>query len=176
MKDFISKYKKHTFFQNSAIVITSLAIALGINTYILDWQIWKYIKSSVLDIHGVKQTADIYGRVSDDRKNIILGTQKPMKNVKSISFSFSYDSENIKINDIKSILSETSTTSLSNEPGITTLLITFNAPKNLKWETDFLSLDISKNTSTTAYLNIFNANFRDVEDNNFLLSTSWIMF
>jgi hypothetical protein len=72
MKDIIAQYKKHTFFQNSAIILTSLAIALGVNMYILDGNIGKYLKSSVLDINGVEQTADIYGRVSEDRSTIIL--------------------------------------------------------------------------------------------------------
>ncbi len=176
MKDIIKKYRKHNFFQNGAIVITSLAIALGVNTYILDGKVGEYLKTSVLDINGVEQTSDIYGKVSDDRKTITLWTQKPMKHVKSISLSLTYNDSDVVIKEIESIIPETSVTFLLNEPGIATLFVTFDTPRDLWGETDFLSVEISKNSTGTAYLNILNANFKDVEENNFLLSTSGILF
>ena len=176
MKDMIAKYKKRTFFQGSMIVVTSLAIALGVNMYVLDGNIGNYLKASVLDINGVEQSADIYGRVSNDRQTIILGSQKQMNNVESISLSLVYDDTQTTIHDIKTISEGTEATSLSSESGVQTIIVTFDTPQTLTGESDFLEISVSKETQTTGYLNIINANFTDSEQNQYLLSTSGILF
>lgn len=176
MKDIVTQYKKHTFFQNSAIVLASLAIALGINMYVLDGQFGNYLKSSVLDINGVEQTADVYGRVSENRDTITLGTQRPMNNVVSISLSLVYDSENVSVNNIFGTIEPSSVSIISDEPWIKTLLITFGTPQTLKGEADFVTFDVSKENPATAYVNVINANFKDAEGKWYLLSTSGILF
>lgn len=144
--------------------------------YLLDGKVGNYLKSSVLDIHGVEQISDVYGRVSEDRTNILLGTQRPMKDVTTLSLSLTYDDTNVSLDEIKTTIDGSDITILSNEPGLRTLFITFDSPKILDGESDFLSIDITKNKTGTAYLNVLNANFRDIEENEFLLSTSGIMF
>lgn len=176
MKDIIAKYKKHTFFQNSAIIVTSLAIALGINMYVLDGNIGKYLKSSVVDIHGVEQTADIYGRVSEDRSRIILWVQRPTYATKSLSLSLVYDTENVSIDSMASVSPGTTLSSISNEPGITTLLLEFSSPTDISGETDLVELTVSKDPSITGNLNIINANFTDQSGETYLFSTSGILF
>lgn len=176
MKDIIAKYKKHTFFQTSAIVITSLAIALWVNMYVMDGEIWKYLKSSVLDINGVEQTADIYGKVSPSRDMIILGTQKPMNQVTNISLSLIFDDETVEIGAIESMISGSEIMSLSNESGVKTILVSFSEPLTLTGESDFLKIPVTKSGTATAYLNILNANFKDSSEKDFLLSTSGVLF
>jgi hypothetical protein len=93
--------------------------------------------------------------------------------VKSLSFSFTYNPEEVEIQDI---FPNIDTTRIENEKGITTFIINYKEIKKIKkWE-ELINFYISKKVWKTANLNLINANFTDSTDIKYDLTTSWIIF
>jgi hypothetical protein len=174
MKDIFKSYKRENIIRNSWIVLSSLIIALSINFFIFDFELWRYWKTNILERTDEISRSDLYLEVKNDI--IYLKISKNIKKLKTISFAFAYNPENTTLSDINSNLSKTTLTNISNEPWLNTIIINFDTPLNIEKNTSILSLETSKKQEQTEWLTIINANFTDDSWENYLLSTSWIMF
>ena len=66
--------------------------------------------------------------------------------------------------------------SLSNTPGITTLIIDFSSPTTFKLGEQVLKIKTKKINQVSEQLNIINANFTDVDNETYFPTTSGITF
>lgn len=174
MKDIFKSYKRSNLIKNLWILTTSLVIALWINFIVLDSEMWNKLKASVLDSGNMNINSDIYFINSWDK--LELKTNKSIKDVETFSLTLVYNSENIRIEDINSSISNTSLTNLSNEEWLNTVIINFDESINIEKQTSILNIKLVKEEEKTEWLNIINANFKDKLWDNYLLSTSWIKF
>ncbi len=168
MKDIFEKYKKVNFFRNLWIVTASLVIALWINFFVLDSNIWKSLTANIIWTSWKIKNWDIY--LINNNWNIWLKTNKDMRNIKSFSLSFYYNPENVNLLNINSSLSQTSITNIENEEWLNTILINFDDYITIEKNTEILKLKISKKENKTEFLNIWNANFKDMNWKVYLLS------
>ena len=96
-----------------------------------------------------------------------------MQDVKDISFSLTYNPEEL---EITSLSSENGTiTDLSNEDGIKSVIINFAESIDLNSGDNIVNINASKKSEST-HINILNANFTDSADENYLLSTSGLTY
>jgi hypothetical protein len=67
-------------------------------------------------------------------------------------------------------------TNLSNTPWMSLLLLTNKSLIDIKKWDKLIKLNIEKKNISAENINILNANFKDWNEQQFLLSTSWITF
>lgn len=173
MKDIFKKYKKQKKISNIWVVVTSLVLAIWINFLIIDGTgFGNSMKANILEVKTQNQQSDIYATLNN---NIIdVFSNQNIDNVKNIAMSVSYNPENVGIllqEDEKSEVIR-----LSDNKWIQSILINYSPEKNIiSWE-KILSIETSKLNKKSEQLNIFNANFTDTSEENYLLSTSGITF
>ena len=174
MKDIMKGYKKHKVVSNMWVVIISLALALGINFFVIDWtELWKHLKVSVLNTQ-TKNKADIF--LEKDWEKIVIKNSKKIKLLENISFSINYDPLGIKLKNMNSDLAWSNITELSNTPGFSTIIIDLDIPINLKESETLFSFLPIKTQEKVENINIINANFSDSSSESYDLTTSWITF
>ena len=174
MKDIIKEYQKQSLLKNTGIIVTSLALAFGVHTFVFDGEMSRYLKANVLEVNQSVQNADLYMVHNDS--SLSLKNGKTMKQVSSLSFSLVYDATKIEVADFLSPLEGVSITTLTNEPGLATFILNFSENQDIPAGKEIFSLKTRKLSETTGFINLLNANFSDGEDGEFLLSTSWTMF
>ena len=98
-----------------------------------------------------------------------------IKDLSDLSLTLIFNPDNINIKDINSNI--WNVVNLSNTPWINSLILTSDEPSIIEaWE-KIIEISIFKNNNNKPEnLNIVNANFKDVNNEHFLLSTSWITF
>lgn len=174
MKDIIKKYKKHNLISNLWIITASLVIAIWVNFFVLDGQVWDYVKTSVLEAGEKSNIANIYLQNTED--NIKVFSSKNMVWVDELSLSIVYNPENLTIGKIYSTTLPSKITNIANEAGLNTLLIQLDNQIDISsWE-ELLIIETKKTEEKTENINIINANFKDASGEKYLLSTSGIIF
>lgn len=168
-KNYLKKYQKKKRFLNLSIIAASLVFAVWINIFIFEESdFWKNLKANIIESKVNSQIADIY--IKEENKEISITASKTMNDVKNISFSITYNPENIEI------FEQNENVKISELPWVHTYLITFEEPKNInKWDT-ILSFIAHKNNEKNESINVIGANFTDQQWKEFALSTSWINF
>lgn len=175
MDDIISKYKKQQRIKNITIVLTSLFLALGINLFLFNTDIWRHLNSSILNYSQNNNVSDLY--LEKFKNNIILlKSSKDMNNVKSLSFSINYNPENIVIKDKLLEIDDAEIMNVVDTDWINTLIINFNYPVNIKKSENIVKIVLEKKQNQPENINLSFSNFIDFEDNKYILSTSWVQF
>lgn len=179
MEDIIQKYKKEKKIKNISIVITSLALALGLNVFFSTTDSWKYIKTSVLNSQiWSMEKSDLYLENTKNSWNIMMNlkSSKEISKAKSISFSFAYNKDNVVLKDKKVNLDWVELLNVIDNGGYNTIILNFKAPTNIKvWE-NILNIILEKKLNQKENLNLVNSNMTDVNNDVFMLSTSGIEF
>lgn len=172
MQDFFKKYKKHKFFTNASIIVTSLIMAFWINFILIDWTTtWKNLKASILNANNVEINSDIYFDIIDNK--IVLKTSKIIEDVSNLSLSIIYNPENV---EIKNIASLNTISEISNEQWVKSIIINFENSTNIWINDNILEIELLKKQEKSENINIINANFTDINWDNYLLSSSGITF
>lgn len=175
MEDIITKYKKQRKIKTIWIIVTSLLLAISLNVFISTSDMWKTIKSSVLESSSTKNDlSDLY--LTSDSNILTLKASKEMKEVKNVSFSFLYNPENIELKDKLLWDYNWSIIELAVEKWQYTLTLEFDSPTDiLPWK-DLFKIVMNKNSSVVENINLAQANFIDKNDDSFTLTTSWIQY
>ncbi len=176
MEDIIQKYQKKKRKNTLAIIFTSLALAIGFNFYVHNSEVGKMVKWSVFDIEqNTTQSSDLYLTIENNLLSI--KSAKNISNVKSVSVSLAYNSENVDIKNSFLEMDDWELSEISNNPWYKTFLITFSHNRNIQvWE-NFFNLVVEKeNISLTESINLTQATFVDSEDKLFALSTSGVQY
>ncbi len=174
MKDIFKKYKKANIIKNTWIVVASLVIALSINFFVFDSNLWNKIKADVLWVQNETWKSDIYLELNNNLIN--LKTDKNIKSLKSLTISIVYNPENVKIEDVNSDISWVSIKDISEEDWLDMIMLSLKNPTDINQNSNILSIKTSKKEEKTEWINIINANFTDESGEIYELSTSWIKF
>jgi len=172
------QFKKQQLFKQITFVFAAMVIGFGINSFVLDWDFWNNLKANLLETkqnQSIEKKADLYIEKTDlkDSNLMKLIAWENIDNVKTLSFSFTYNPEDVEIQDI---FPNIDTSRLENEKGITTFIINFENSKKIKaWE-EIINFYVSKKLNTNQNLNLINANFTDSNNSKYDLTTSWIIF
>ena len=136
MEDIITKYKKQRKARTIWIIVTSLLLAISLNVFLSTSDMWKTLKSSVLESSTTKSDlSDLY--LISDNNILTLKASKEMKEVKSVSFSFLYNGENVELKDKLLWDYNWSIIEISVEKWQYTLTLAFDKPTNIlvrDWE------------------------------------------
>jgi hypothetical protein len=60
---------------------------------------------------------------------------------------------------------------IENNDGFSTYIMTFNTPVDISANSNIVTVDYKKNSEETVHLNIVNVNFKDIDNEEYLLST-----
>lgn len=173
MKDIIKKYQNHKLFTNINIILASLVLAFWINFILIDWtDIWEYLKVSILNTQIIENKSDLY--IEKQGNDFFVVSNKTINQVSNLSLSLAYNPENITIWDVSSSFWDV--INLSNTDWISSIIFTADENTNINPWDKLIKLNIVKKEEKTENINILNANFKDINDQQFLLSTSWITF
>jgi len=173
MKNIIKKYNKNKKISNTKLILTSLVLAFWINFLLIDWtSIWKNIKTSVLNSNIEINTSDI-SIINKDNSLLIISNKK-ITNLKNLSFSILYNPDNVSIESIKSDLWDI--INLSNTKWINSVILSSENWVNIEKWNIITIINTQKKTNISENINIINANFKDIDSEQYFLSTSWITF
>ena len=173
MKNIIKKYNKNKKISNTKLILTSLVLAFWINFLLIDWtSIWKNIKTSVLNSNIEINTSDI-SIINKDNSLLIISNKK-ITNLKNLSFSILYNPDNVSIESIKSDLWDI--INLSNTKWINSVILSSENWVNIEKWNIITIINAQKKTNISENINIINANFKDIDSEQYFLSTSWITF
>ena len=171
------QFKKQKIFNQISFVFGALILGFWINSFLLNWDISNNLKTNLLEnnISTIEEKSDLYIQKTEwENSNLMkLISSKNIDKVKSISFSFTYNPEEVEIQDI---FPNINTTRIEKEKWITTFIINYEKIKNIKKSDEIINFYISKKEWKTANLNLINANFTDSSDTKYDLTTSWIFF
>lgn len=179
MEDIILKYKKEKKIRNISIIITSLALALGLNLFLSNTDSWKYIKTSVINSKiWTEKKSDLYLENTKNSWNIMINlkSSKEISKAKSISFSLVYNKNNILLKDKKNNFDWVELLNLVDNDWYNTVILNFKNPTNIKAWDNILNIVLEKKQNIKENLNLVNSNFTDSENNLFMLSTSGVEF
>lgn len=173
MQNIIKKYRKHKLLSNLNIVLVSLVMAFWINFLLIDWtDLGQNLKTSVLNTKIKENNSDL--SVQKIKNSLYIISNTDINNINSLSLSLTYNSENLNILDISSNYWDL--VNLTNTPWINSIILTTEKPIDINLWDKLIKINISKSEEKTENLNILNANFKDINWEHFLLSTSWITF
>lgn len=168
---FFSQTKQKKYMSTLGVIGASLVLAVGINLFILDdGNISENLKTSVLNARGVEVNSDIYIDITAD--SLTVNAYKDIKQAKELSFSLVNNPENVILNGFSSNVG--TLTRLNNTPGITTIIITFDAPQDIQKWNRLIEFKSEKNNQDLEQINMIQANFTDNEDRVFNITTSGI--
>jgi hypothetical protein len=174
------QFKKQKLFSQVAFVFFALVVGFWINSFVLNWQYWNQLKTSILELNKkIENKADIYfKKIDKDFKSILkINVWKEISQVKDLSLSLIYNPEELDIQDIFSKIKWAKLSRIENEKWVITLIINFEEIQNIKVWTNLIELYVSKTKEkTTQNINIINSNFTDWTWINYELTTSWIIF
>lgn len=173
MKDFVKKYQKRRIIGNIGIVLWSLAMAFGINFFLIDdTNFGKSLKTSVLDSEITNNRPDIM--IKKDNNSLVFSNGKAFQNTEIISLTITYDPT--------SIANISATSTLGNvdlfwweESGIQKIIINTQST-SIKANTEFLRLDIKKQGASMTQVNLIETSFRDSSGKTFSLSSWGVTF
>jgi hypothetical protein len=173
-KDFIKEYKQRKLIWNLWILALSLVLALWINFYLLDsTETWRNLKASILDINPAEDRADLY--LENTWNQLVMKTPNIFQNPTSLSISLIY---NPLVLEIQSITSSFWEVAILWEQNVwsDTILLTMNWTRDIyAWDVIF-EVNYNKKEQSSTQLNIVNANFEDIGNDRYELSTEGITF
>lgn len=173
MIDIIKKYRKHNLMKNTGLVAVSLVMALWINFLVTDSDLGQKLQISVINSWENNTIWDIYLEKIDNTMNLVAS--KDMLKVKSVSLSIAYNSTSLIINDIKPNI-DWNLIKQENDKWLITLVLDPKAPLDIKkWDSIF-TISASKTQEKIENVNIINANFTDISDQVYLLSSSGVEY
>lgn len=173
MKDIVKKYQNHKLFSNLNIVLASLVLAFWLNYILINWtDIGKYLNASVLNSQIIENKSDLF--IEKIENDFFIISNKNINQVNNLSLSLAYNPENISILDINSSFWDV--INLSNTDWISSIIFTAENVVDIKRWDKLIKLNIEKKELKSENINILNANFKDKDEQQFLLSTSWITF
>jgi hypothetical protein len=173
MIDIIKKYRKHNHMKNAWIVATSLVLAFGINFLVTDSSLGQKLQISVINSWENTTNWDIYLQKNENGMSLIAS--KDMLKVKSLSLSIAYNPTSLKIDSINSVI-DWNLINQENDKWLITLVLNTKIPVEIKkWES-ILTIMATKSLEKIENLNIINANFTDISDQVYLLSSSGVEY
>lgn len=173
MKDIIKKYQNQKLFSNLNIILTSLVLAFWINYFLVDWtDIGKNLKTSVLNSKTIENKSDL--SIEKNENEFFIISNNDINQISNLSLSLAYNPENISITDMNSSFWDI--INLSNTPWFSSIILTTEKVIDIKRWDKLIKLNVEKKEETTENINVLNANFKDINEEQFLLSTSWITF
>ena len=173
MKDIIKKYNKHKLFSNVNIVLASLVLAIWRNIFLVDWtNVWQSIKTSVLNSKTAEKKSDL--SIENVDWYLYVVANKNVSSVSTLSLSLTYNPENVVVWEVSSNLWDI--VNLTNTPWISSIILTSEAISDINIWDKLIKIVVNKSENKSENLNIINANFKDTNDEQFLLSTSGITF
>lgn len=170
------QFKKQQIFKQITFVFAALFLGFWINAFVLNWKLWNNLKTNILESKSkIEKKADIFIQKTDWKNSNLMNlkSSKNIDKVKTISFSFVYNPEKVKLLDV---FPNINTSRIENWDWITTFIINFDKPKNFKKSEEIISFYTSKKDWTTQNINLINANFTDSNNIKYDLTTSWIIF
>lgn len=173
MIDIISRYKKRNLIKNTWIVATSLILALWINFLVWDTSLWKKLQISVINSWENNVIWDVYLEKNENGMNLIAS--KDMLKVKSISLSIAYNPNSLKIDTIKSSI-DWNLINEENDKWLITLVLNAKFPLDIKKGDSLFNINAIKTQEKIENINIINANFTDLNNQVYLLSSSWVEY
>lgn len=173
MQDFIKKYREHKLFSNLNIVLASLVLAFWVNFLILDWtNLWQSLKVSIVNTNVIENKSDISIEKFNEKLYII--SNKEINEINNLSLSIIYNPENITLSKLKSSFWDV--VNLTNTTWISSIILTADKWTIVKKWDKLIQININKKEEKAENINIINANFKDINNEHYLLSTSWITF
>lgn len=143
--------------------------------FLLGGKTGEYLKANVLEWAGSQNaTADF--TVKSDGTTLSFHNSKLMNQVTELSFSISYDPELWNPSEVKTSLAWWDITEISNQAGFSTYLINFSSATDILEDSPIASTVFNKILEDTVHLNVMNVNFKDLDGETYLLSSSWTMF
>lgn len=182
MEDILTKYKKKKKYQRFGIITVSLVLAISINYAFSNTKVWEYIKTNIQEQWNKKslEKAYIYLEKVEGSINSImkLKNSKKMSEVKTITFSMTYNPGNV---NIKNIFSDIQWSNISNlwekNQWYTTVTITFDNYIDIEKNQDIANILVEKNNiDLLENINLINVNFEDKEWIIYKLTMSGIDF
>jgi len=149
------------------IVGASIISAFSINILLVDGTHYgQHLKANVLWAQQTSDRADIYIEWNNTVWNIVAGNN--MNDVTSIGLSLTYNPETTTLENIYA--SEGELITLSDQAGISSLVLNFSSPRNIIAGEKILSF--SKKSDETTTVNLIQTNFTDTSDTQYQLSAS----
>ncbi len=173
MIDIIKKYRKHNLIKNAGIVATSLVLAFWINFLIADSSLWQKLQISVINSWENNTIWDVYLEKNENWMSLIAS--KDMLKVKSLSLSIAYNPTTLKIDNIKSII-DWNLINQENDKWLITLVLNTKFPLDIKKWDSILSINATKSQEKIENVNIINANFTDLKNEVYLLSSTGVEY
>lgn len=173
-KDILKKYKRQKLISNTFVVIFSLMLAIWLNIFFVDNSLSRTLKTNILESSPKKEIWDIYINETKDESFQIM-IWKDMSKIKSLSYSFIYNWDNIEIKNIK-WEDNTDINIISNTPWVQNIIINFKENLDLKAWDKIVSFEIIKKEEKTENINLINASFVDWLWDSYELSTSGFVF
>ena len=170
----VKNYNKNKNINNITIVIISLIVAFSINIFVINnTNISKNLKTNLLENTINNDLGDIY--IETLWNDLILKASNNIINIENLTFSITYNPENIEITDIMPKLNW-EILNISNTPWLSTIILEYSETNKIEiWE-KILTIKTNKTENKTENINIINANFTDSDKNTFELTTSWVTF
>ena len=164
---------KNKLLSNLNIILASLVLAIWVNIFLIDWtNVGQNLRTSVLNSQTQEKLSDL--SIQNDDWELYIVLNKEIKSLNTLSLSLTYDNENISIWEVSSNIWDV--INLTNTPWISSIILTSEALANVKKWDRVMKIQINKIIEKSENLNIINANFYDINDEQFLLSTSGITF
>ncbi|MFK7780512.1 MAG: hypothetical protein QM490_05265 [Candidatus Gracilibacteria bacterium] len=173
MKDIIKKYQNHKLLSNLNIILASLVLAFGINFLLIDGnEIGKYLKISALDTQIIENKSDLF--IEKIENDFFIISNNNINQITNLSLSLAYNPENVSIIEVSSNIGDI--INLTNTKGISSLILTTEKALDIKAGDKLIKLNIEKKEEKPENINILNANFKDINEEQFLFSTSGVTF
>lgn len=173
MKDIMKKYKKQKIMTNVNVVLASFVLALWFN-FMFFWSsnISQYLTANVLGTEIKEVKSDITIEKIENEYYIV--TNKNINLISTLSLSLIYNPENVWLWNIESNFWDI--INLSNTEWISSIILTTNSETNaIVWD-KIIKIKLNKTQNIWENINIINANFTDINKEQYLLTTSWITF
>ncbi len=164
---------KNKLLSNLNIILASLVLAIWVNIFLIDWtNVGQNLRTSVLNSQTQEKLSDL--SIQNDDWELYIVLNKEIKSLNTLSLSLTYDNENISIWEVSSNIWDV--INLTNTPWISSIILTSEALADVKKWDRLIKVQINKIIKKSENLNIINANFSDINDEQYLLSTSGITF
>ena len=175
MKDLFQNYHKHKVLSNIGLLAISAVLAVSVNMFMLSGSTGATLKANVLEASG-QAAAWVDFMAHHTPKAIRFTNSQQMLAVKELSFSLAYNHELLSLGEYNSSLAGAQVSVIENNDGFSSYLMSFASPINIPAESTIIDLSYTKSSDETVHFNIINVNFKDTQDESYLLSTQSIIF
>lgn len=174
----IAQKKKQKLLHHGWIILAGLIIALWVHFYVIDDGDINSLKTSVRDISNTasqQEVSDLYFEQINDNY-IALKTSQAINNITQLSFSITYNPEDLDIVNTSPVNSKTKILNISNIAWIQTTLLEWWKSENISAGNTLVEIQFEKLSSNTTPLNIIvdTVSFSDTNLDSYSPTTSWI--